>query len=66
MSEERIAKHRAHMKKMEETSEQRQKELDAIFAKYPSANKPIKPKKKVIKAVQKKKTNGGASAPTAA
>ena len=67
MSEERVEKHRAHMKKLEETSEERQKALDAIFAKYPSANKPNKPKtKKVIKAVQKKINNGGASAPTAA
>jgi hypothetical protein len=41
--------------KMEETSDERQKALDAIFAKWPSASKPVpKPKGKVIKAVKKR------------
>ena len=41
--------------KMEETSDERQKVLDAIFSKWPSASKPVpKPKAKVIKAVKKR------------
>lgn len=41
--------------KMEETSDERQKVLNAIFAKWPSASKPVpKPKTKVIKAVKKR------------
>lgn len=55
LSEERLAKHRAWWNKMEATSEERQKALDLIFVKYPSANKPIPKVKKVIKAVNKKK-----------
>lgn len=55
MSEERMNKYRAWWQKMEATSDERQKELDRIFAKYPSANKPVPKIKKVIKAVNKKK-----------
>jgi hypothetical protein len=55
LSEERLAKHRVWWNKMEATSEERQKALDLIFVKYPSANKPIPKVKKVIKAVNKKK-----------
>lgn len=55
LSEERLKKHRAWWNKMEATSEERQKALDLIFVKYPSANKPIPKVKKVIKAVNKKK-----------
>ena len=55
LSEERLEKHRAWWNKMEATSEERQKALDRIFIKYPSANKPIPKVKKVIKAVNKKK-----------
>ena len=55
MSEERLAKYRAWWNKMESTTGERQKALDLIFAKYPSANKPIPKVKKVIKAVNKKK-----------
>ncbi len=57
--EERIAKALAWRARMEETSDERQKVLDTIFAKFPSANKPTpKPKaKKVIKVVKKKMTN---------
>lgn len=63
MSEARVEKYRAHMKKMEDTSDERQKALDSIFAKYPSANKPNKPKaKKIIKAVHKKINNGSTTA----
>lgn len=51
---ERIAKAEAHIRHLEETSEERQKVLDAIFAKYPSASKPTPKPKKVIKAVKKK------------
>ena len=41
--------------KLEETSDERQKVLDCIFAKWPSASKPVpKPKGKVIKAVKKR------------
>jgi hypothetical protein len=55
MSEERMKKYRAWWNKMEATTAERQKELDLIFAKYPSANKPVPKIKKVIKAVNKKK-----------
>jgi len=55
MSEERMNKYRAWWNKMEATSADRQKDLDLIFAKYPSANKPVPKIKKVIKAVNKKK-----------
>jgi len=42
--------------KMDATSEERQKTLDLIFAKFPSANKPTPTTKtkKVIKVVKKK------------
>lgn len=55
-SEERIAKAKANRDKMEATIEERGKVLDVIFAKFPSASKPVaKPKaKKVIKVVKKK------------
>jgi len=55
MSEERLKKYQAWWNKMESTAEERQKALDLMFAKYPSANKPIPKVKKVIKAVNKKK-----------
>lgn len=55
MSEERMKKYRVWWNKMEATTAERQKELDLIFAKYPSANKPVPKIKKVIKAVNKKK-----------
>jgi hypothetical protein len=41
---------------LEETSDERQKALDGIFAKWPSANKTLPKKAKVIKAVVKKRT----------
>jgi hypothetical protein len=54
--DERIAKAKAAREKMEGTVEEREKVLDVIFAKFPSASKPApKPKmKKVIKVVKKK------------
>lgn len=55
--EERIAKALAYHAKMDATSDERQKILDLIFAKFPSASKPT-PKiksKKVIKVVKKKR-----------
>ena len=54
--EERIAKALAWHAKMDATTDERQKVLDTIFAKFPSANKPTpKPKPtKVIKVVKKK------------
>lgn len=54
--EERIAKAKVAREKMEATIEEREKVLDLIFAKFPSASKPTpKPKtKKVIKVVKKK------------
>lgn len=57
--EERIAKALAARAKMDETADERQRVLDTIFAKFPSANKPMpKPKmKKVIKVVKKKMPN---------
>ena len=57
--EERIMKALAWHAKMDATSDERQKTLDLIFAKFPSANKPT-PKtktKKVIKVVKKKMPN---------
>jgi hypothetical protein len=57
--EERITKALAWHSKMAATAEERQKVLDLIFAKFPSANKPT-PKiktKKVIKVVKKKMPN---------
>jgi hypothetical protein len=62
LSEELLAKHLAHHNKLVATSKERQKALDAIFAKYPSANKPTPKPKKVIKAVNKKMNNGPAGA----
>ncbi len=58
-SEERITKALAWHAKMDAASDERQKVLDVIFAKFPSANKPA-PKtktKKVIKVVKKKLSN---------
>lgn len=53
--EEYIAKVIARRQKLEETAEERQKILDGIFGKWPSANKSVpKPKGKVIKAVKKR------------
>ena len=55
--EERIAKAVAHFDHLEATSEERQKALDAIFVKFPVANKTVKTPKapaKPIKAVKKK------------
>jgi len=55
-SEERVAKAKAAREKIEAAIEEREKVLDVIFAKFPSASKPAaKPKaKKVIKVVKKK------------
>jgi hypothetical protein len=54
-SEEHIAKVIARRQKLEETVEERQKVLDGIFGKWPSANKSVpKPKGKMIKAVKKR------------
>lgn len=58
-SEQKIQKALAFDKKMEATSADRQKALDLIFVKFPSASKPT-PKarvKKTIKVVKKKMTN---------
>jgi len=56
-SEEYINKAIARHQKLVETSAERQKALDEIFGKWPSANKATpKPKGKVIKAVVKKRT----------
>jgi hypothetical protein len=54
--EERIAKAVERRNRLDETADERQRALDAIFAKFPSASKPAaKPKsKKVIKVVKKK------------
>ena len=55
-TEDRISKALVWHAKMDATSDERQKILDLIFAKFPSASKPtpkIKPKK-VIKVVKKK------------
>jgi hypothetical protein len=57
-SEEFIRKAQARAAHLEATSDERQKALDAIFAKWPAASKTVKPKgkpaTKVIKAVKKK------------
>jgi hypothetical protein len=54
-SEEAIAKVIARRQKLAETADERQKVLDGIFGKWPSANKSVpKPKGKVIKAVKKR------------
>jgi len=54
-SEEYIANVIARRQKLEETADERQKVLDGIFGKWPSANKSVpKPKGKVIKAVKKR------------
>jgi hypothetical protein len=54
-SEEYIANVIARRQKLEETADERQKVLDGIFGKWPSANKSApRPKGKVIKAVKKR------------
>jgi hypothetical protein len=53
-SEEYIERAKAHAALMEETSDERQKALDLIFAKWPAASKPAPKKGKVIKAVKKR------------
>jgi hypothetical protein len=53
-TELRVTRYRQWCQNMEDTKQQRQEALDAIFVKYPSANKPVPKKKKVIKAVKKK------------
>jgi hypothetical protein len=54
-TDEFIAKAIARAAWLEETSEERQKALDLVFAKWPAANKTDpKPKGKVIKAVKKR------------
>lgn len=54
-TEARIQKALRTHARFEATSDDRQKVLDAIFAKWPAASKPIpKPRTKVIKAVKKK------------
>ena len=58
-SEAKIAKAKAWFDYCETHSSERQKELDAIFCKYPTANKPtpkVKAPSKPIKAVKKKMT----------
>jgi hypothetical protein len=50
-SEAKVAAIEAHFARLEATSDERQKALDLIFARWPSAGKPVK---KVIKAVKKK------------
>jgi len=53
--EEYIDKVIARRQKLEDTVDERQKVLDGIFGKWPSANKSVpKPKGKVIKAVKKR------------
>jgi len=58
VSDAYIAKAIARDARLEATSDERQKALDLIFAKWPSASKTVKPKAKakpkVIKAVKKK------------
>lgn len=49
-----IEKARVRAKMLEETVDERQQKLDAIFAKWPSASKPTPKKAKVIKAVKKR------------
>lgn len=54
-TEERIQKALRTHARLEATSDDRQKVLDAIFARWPAASKPTpKPRTKVIKAVKKK------------
>ena len=53
-TEMRITRYRKWCKNMDDTKKERQEFLEAIFIKYPSANKPVPKKKKVIKAVKKK------------
>ena len=53
-TELRVARYRQWRQNMNDTTKERQEILDAIFVKYPSANKPVPKKKKVIKAVKKK------------
>jgi hypothetical protein len=55
-SQERLVKTQRWHQKMFQTSAERQKQLDAIFAKYPSANKNARASrpKKIIRAVKKK------------
>jgi hypothetical protein len=52
--EEYIERARARAALMEATSNERQKALDLIFAKWPAASKPAPKKGKVIKAVKKR------------
>ena len=56
-TEERVQKYIDWHNKMEATSDERQAALDAVFAKYPSANKGVPKKKKIIKAVKKMTNN---------
>ena len=53
-SEEYIERARARAELAEETSDERQKALDLIFAKWPAASKAAPKKGKVIKAVKKR------------
>jgi hypothetical protein len=57
-TDDKIAKVAAWWQKMEDTSEERQASLEALFAKYPGASKPIPKVKtarsKMIKVVKKK------------
>jgi hypothetical protein len=54
-SEEYIAKAIERKRKLDETTDTRQKVIDDIFGKWPSANKATpKPRAKVIKAVKKR------------
>ena len=52
--EEYISRAKARAALMEATSDERQKALDLIFAKWPAASKPAPKKGKVIKAVKKR------------
>jgi hypothetical protein len=54
LSETFIERAIARHKRLEAISEEQQKTLDAIFGKWPSANKTVKVPPKVIKAVKKK------------
>jgi hypothetical protein len=53
-SEEYIERAKARAAMLEATSEERQKALDLIFARWPAASKPTPKKGKVIKAVKKR------------
>ena len=54
-SEEYIAKKTERQRKFIEEAAERQKAIDAVFGKWPTANKATpKPKAKVIKAVKKR------------